>query len=66
MPRDYNHENMLSKARERRYQVKLKHDEAEMLNACLKSQGITFTEWVRRHINHHPFTDHPNPDHILS
>ena len=48
--RDYTHENALSKAREKRFQAKLKHDEAEILQKHLDEKGIKFTEWVRQNI----------------
>jgi len=48
--RNYTHENALSKARERRFQAKLKHDEAETLQKYLDENNIKFTEWVRQGI----------------
>ena len=47
MSRNYTHENALSKARERRFQAKLKHDEAETLEKHLAENNLTFTAWIR-------------------
>ena len=48
--RNYTHENALSKARERRFQAKLKLDEAEALQQHLDENDIKFTEWVRQNL----------------
>ena len=49
-PRNYTHENALSKARERRFQAKLKHNEAEILQKHLVDNGLSFTAWIREKI----------------
>jgi nucleosome binding factor SPN SPT16 subunit len=49
--RNYSHENALSKARERRFQAKIKTEDADKLQQYLDRRNITFTEWTRENIN---------------
>ena len=48
--RNYKNESEWQKGRYRRYQAKLRTDEADALDQILKTSGIKFTEWVRQNI----------------
>jgi len=48
--RNYKNESEWQKTRYRRYQAKLRTDEADALDQILDTSGIKFTEWVRQNI----------------
>jgi hypothetical protein len=51
--RDYKHEHELRKQRKKRLVVDLDREKAQAFEAMLKSQNITFSNWIQAKINDH-------------